>query len=227
MKIYLIDTSVHTPKGRSLGIWSFHDYMYNGVTARVRRPISLYGDNREPLNVIKNIYNFADLIWVDYNVVVKEELVDIIKPKFNNIDFLKVEFSSFFNYPFTIGDDSHKNPLLADAEKFVKRVKKIPASSVYNSDYYELILPRYADIVDRFDNTRPYSISIDYTEEHDRCEFRFSESMFYEYPVFNYGKTICNEDFYYFIRDFLDPDYFWVKEYDLSEGPNPTAKMVL
>ena len=95
MKIYLIDTSVHTPKGRSLGIWSFHDYMYNGVTARVRRPISLYGDNREPLNVIKNIYNFADLIWVDYNVVVKEELVDIIKPKFNNIDFLKVEFSSF------------------------------------------------------------------------------------------------------------------------------------
>ncbi len=213
-------------------IHSFHEEMFHGENLRyvdgLLKPDYHLGEEiKSPMKIIKNVYKMPKLFSPDLSLVVSEQLREKLST-FPHIEFVKVEFVKLFEFPYEPNDFSFydikgfKTP-----DKFIKKQRHNKKLKDKIGDYYEMVIARYRDFVDNFKNLSTYKLSIDYFDDEEMNELGFSKELLDEYPIFRKWGTIFTEPVFNILKDYIDPNYYFVKQYDLSEGPNPQSKMII
>ncbi len=219
---YLDNPTIHTFQGEM-----FHGENIRYVDGLLKPDYHLGEEIKSPMKIIKNVYKMPKLFSPDLSLVVSEQLREKLST-FPHIEFVKVEFVKLFEFPYAPNDFSFydikgfKTP-----EKFIKKQRHNKKLKDQIGDYYEMVIARYRDFADEFKNLNTCKLSIDYFDDEEMSELGFSKELLDEYPIFRKWETIFTEPVFNILKDHIDPNYYFVKQYDLSEGPNPQSKMII
>ena len=220
---YLDNPTIHTFQGE---MFCGENIRY--VNGLLKPDYNLGEEIKSPMKLIKNVYKMPDLFSPHSTVFVVSEKLRKQLAIFPHIEFVKVEFIKLFEFPYEPNDFSFydikgfKNP-----ESFIKKQRHNKKLKDQIGDYYEMVIARYQDFADKFKNLNTCKLSIDYFDDEEMNELGFSKELLDEYPIFWEWKTILTEPVFDVLKDYIDPNYYFVKQYDLSEGPNPQSKMII
>jgi hypothetical protein len=204
----------------------FQFAMFFGEDLRKETGYALGDKPLPPARLVKNVYKLADWFNPNLNFIVSERLKQKLS-NFQNIGFQEVEFVKLFEYPYADDDFSHWDIKgYKDVDSFIKKLKNDKKLKDKIGKYYELLIPNYKDIVNQYNDLKEFKLSLNIRDKYDIYILKLSEKFLKDYPVFWMMKTICIEEIYEAIREYINPSFYYIKEYDLSEGPEPKSRRI-
>jgi len=223
MKIYII--------GKKYGVEcpgdDFQFAMFFGEDLRKETSYALGDKPLPPARLVKNVYKLADWFNPNLNFIISERLKQKLG-NFKNIGFQEVEYVKLFEYPYADDDFSHWDIKgYKDVDSFIKKLKHDKKLKAKIGKYYELLIPRYKDVVNQYNDLTEYKISLDFDDKFDIYVLILSEKFMNIYPVLWMMETIFNEQIYEIVKEYINPSFYYIKEYDLSEGPEPRSRRIM
>ena len=90
-----------------------------------------------------------------------------------------------------------------------------------------MLIPRYKDVANQYNDLTEYKISLSAWDEFNIHILKLSEKFLNDYPIFRMIKTIFNEQIYEIVKEYINPSFYYIKEYDLSEGTEPKSRRIM
>jgi hypothetical protein len=202
LRFYVIDKT--TSKRRVFD--GFHYAMFHGGEVEPLRRIEPGVAPAAPLRLWKNVHRIAPLFQPELRWVVSDDVKTALAG-LPHIDFLGVQFTRLFDYPYRAKDFSHWDgrqtwyeiePIIEDAPHDPSLVDRI-------GRFWEVLVPRHMDVHKKYKDLKRFHFDIPRQEDVD---VDLSAKMLENYPILWDGPHILSEAAYSRVEPFIDWDYF-------------------
>ncbi len=192
----------------------FHGYAQRGGQSTLLKRGPDFRDNViEPLELTKNIFQLAGVIQPAIWLVVKHHLKERLE-NLPSLKFVQVIFKKLIDYAFYENDFSvYRNPGFTSSESFINLLPSRPDLLATIDDYYEVISPHWADIVDQFNDTTEISVPMPLSVDSTPLRANVSTRMFDTFPMLWHDHAILlSSDAYEILRPEIQQPYFMVTQ---------------
>lgn len=197
---YYIDKKIDFD-GTKLSLFDSH--MFHGAAKRpnAEYPLLDYniGDKIEfPVHLIRNTYNIPEMFLPNTNLIISEEIKEYLEP-FPGLGFFKVQYLKLFYKEYEEGKS--KDIEIEDWMDHFQHDLKLESTL---NPYFELIVPRYSVIEDKFDNKKSYSVESDISS----FKIELNDELFKKYPIFWHESIFVREDLYRYLESKINKNHF-------------------